>query len=189
MKRSEETWWTIKFLKYYGKKFRVFFLFWRFSFILFFFLFNSTNAHRRHQKSFFFLFFSLKTKKLWLKEESVIGRVVILVGVSCRRHLSIWLKHHGMEFSSLSPVQRSRRFFSFPQKPFFFLRCFLICFHSFFQNSTTCFDLCIGRWMMCMLLDLKTIIVIHSRSHYEMRRSSWRNLDLEKKKFFFSKLN
>lgn len=33
------------------------------------------------------------------------------------------------------------------------------------------------------LSDLKTIIVIHSRSHYEMRRGSWRNLDLEKYSF------
>lgn len=30
MRHNEETWWTIKFLKYYKNKFRVFFLFWRF---------------------------------------------------------------------------------------------------------------------------------------------------------------
>lgn len=148
------------------------------SLLAFFFNFI-VETHREIKK----LFFLLKTKKFWLKE-SVIKRVVIPVGVSCRRHLSIWLKHHGMKFFF------SFSSFPFHQKPFSSLSallCYVICFHSFFQNSTTCFDLCIGDAWCSLHSDLKTIIVIHSRSHYEMRRGSWRNLDLEK--YIFQKNN
>lgn len=148
------------------KEFQVFFLFWRFHFS------SSLQLHRRldtWNKNFLW-----KTKKFWLKE-SVIRRVVILVGVSCRMHLSIWLKHHGMTFFLLSLA--------------LFVCCFAVSSHfirnpSQFPSPCLCFIITRQLVVTCATSDvhrsdLITIIMIRSHSHYEMRRGSWQNLDLE----------
>lgn len=77
--------------------------------------------------------------------------------------------------------------FPFHQKPFSSLSAAMLCYmFSFVLSKLDNLFWLVHRW--CMLAsDLRTIIVIHSRSHYEMRRGSWRNLDLEK--YIFRKYN
>jgi hypothetical protein len=104
----------------------------------------------------------------------------------CKLELKLEITARETNCSRLTTT--SSNFHQIPSHPNPLSPCYSVCFHSFFQNLTTCFDLCIGRCMLASpsdFSDLKTIIVIHShsRSHYEMRRGSRRNLDLEKYSF------
>lgn len=142
-------------------EFRVFFLFWRW--------FLSSLARPCDSNSDVVI----KDKEILIKRKCHQTRCDSRC-VSCRRHSSIWLKHHGVESRSLSHASSSGHF---REKE----ALIAVMFHVFrsHHNSTTCFDLCIALCGRGRSRTPKTIIVIHSRSHYEMRRGSWRNLDLE----------
>lgn len=47
--------------------------------------------------------------------------------------------------------------FKTPSHPVALISCSSQCFRSFFQSLTTCFDLCIGRLLMCMTFRSKLL--------------------------------
>lgn len=179
MKRTR-TWWTIKFLKYYEAVNSEYSLSPGDMCCL------SHHHHRPKLKAPLLHYPSRrKTKKFWLKESVIQARCCVQwfsfhSAVSCRRHLSVFdwniteRRLLGARFSQISL-----------ESLFLLLRSLLLLCYVMHVSTyqTTCFDLCIGH---ALVGAPKTIIVIQSRSHYEMRRGSWRNLDLEMEIYYSS---
>lgn len=103
------------------------------------FLFSILQLHRRVETQW-------RKKKVIKDKEILIKRKCHQARCDSRWCVMSKAFEHLIETSRSEVFLFHSRRFHFIRNPFLLspLLCYVICFHSFFQNSTTCFDLCIG---------------------------------------------
>lgn len=161
MKRSEETWWTIKFLKYYDSKYS----------------FSSGVLSNCCSTQLDGTLFSIRDKEILIKRKCHQARCVTLVGVSsCRRHLSVLIE-----------ISRNEVFFLFILLRFTRNPSSLSVMFYVFARVVQTRQLVLTCALALMPRTLKQLLWYKVALIMKWDAAAWRNLDLEKS-FFMKKI-